>query len=75
MADIFIVFMFLLCFFMHIYPGGCYTLLVLACMVHACAFLALLLCLAWVFPSATVVFILALSFPHSHGVMGFLLLG
>ena len=43
------------------------SLLVLACMVHACVYLVLLLSLAWVFPGVTVVS--ALPFSDSHGVM------
>jgi len=38
------------------------SLLDLACMVHACVYLVLLLSLVWVFPGVTVIFNLALPF-------------
>ena len=44
------------------------SLLVLACMVHACVFI-LLLSLAWVLTIVTVVLSLSLPFLDSHGVM------
>ena len=47
------------------------SLLVFACMVHACVYLVLLLSLAWVSPGVIVVFSLAFPFSDSHGVMGF----
>ena len=51
------------------------SLLNLACMVHACVVLVLLMSLAWVFPSVIVVFSLAFPFLDNHGVMGSLLFG
>jgi len=51
------------------------SLLVLACMVYECVYLVLFLTLAWVLVGVTVVFSLASTFPDSHGVMGFILLG
>ena len=47
------------------------SFLVLACMVHACVYLVLLLSLAWVFPGGIVVFNLTFPYTDSHGVMGF----
>ena len=49
------------------------SLLVLACMVHACLYLVLLLSLAWVLPSLAMVSFLLCQFLDSHGVMGFIL--
>lgn len=51
------------------------SFLFLACIVHACVYLVLFLSLAWVLVGVTVVFNLALTFPDSHGVMEFILLG
>lgn len=49
------------------------SLLDLECMVHAYVYFTLLLSLAWVFPSVTMIFSLVFPFPDSHGVMGSLL--
>ena len=46
------------------------SLLDLACMVHACEYLVLLLSLAWVLLGVTAIFNLSLPFPNSHDVMG-----
>jgi len=51
------------------------SLLVLACMVHACVLLVLLLSLAWIFLGVTMFFSLALPFLNIHGVAGSLVFG
>jgi len=50
------------------------SLLVLACMVHACVFFVLLLSLTWVFLGVIMVFSIEFLFLDSHGVMDSLLL-
>ena len=47
-----------------------FSLLDLACMVHACVYFVLLLSLTWVLLGVAMDFSLALPFLDSHGVMG-----
>jgi len=46
------------------------SLLYLACMVHACVYLVLLLSLPWVFLGVTAFFSLSFPFLDNHGMMG-----